>query len=212
MPKARGQQTRGKNELRIPHTITRQDYFRDGTDEWFREAIYTCVRGLRALQACREVFAQVLRITGSQFAVLMGIAYRQGREGVSIGEVARHVALGPTHVTTEISRLIRAGLVVKRPNPKDGRSVLVSLTPNGESAVLTVTPLVREVNDALFQDIDAAAVQVLAHAMKSISINGDRVMAELGWRMKNSLPFLAHAEKQAHSRPKAGARNKRAIF
>src|SRR5690348_7506399 len=114
----------GTGDFRVPHTITRNDYFRDGTDEWFREAIYTCVRGLRGLLGCREVFAGRLGITGSQFAVLMGVAYRQGGEGVSIGEVARHVALGPTHVTTEIGRLIGAGFVVKRPNPDDGRSVL----------------------------------------------------------------------------------------
>src|SRR6185437_6115486 len=155
MSKAKAQSQRlGKSHLRIPHTITRQDYFRNGTDEWFREAIYTCVRGLRGLLACREVFARVLGITGSQFAVLMGIAYRQGQDDVSIGEVALHVALGPTHVTTEIGRLIAAGLVIKRPNPDDGRSVLVSLTPKGETAVLAVTPLVREVNDSLFQDVD----------------------------------------------------------
>jgi DNA-binding MarR family transcriptional regulator len=186
--KAQGQSAKGGN-FRVPHTIARKDYFRDGTDEWFREAIYAGVRGLRGLLACREVFAQFLGITGSQFAVLMGIAYRQGRDGVSIGEVARHVALGPTHVTTEIGRLIASALVLKRPNPNDGRSVLVSLTPKGESAVLGVTPLVREVNDLLFQDVDAASVQVVAQVMEKININCDRVMAEVDWRMRKNYPF-----------------------
>lgn len=200
--KLQGQGSRSSS-FRIPHTITRKDYFHDGTDEWFREAIYTCVRGLRGFLACRESFARLLGITGSQFAVLMGVAYRQGREGVSIGEVARHVVLGPTHVTTEIGRLISAGLVLKRPNPKDGRSVLVSLSPKGESAVLTVTPLVREVNDALFRGVDAASVQLIAQVMEKVSVNSERVMAEVNWRLKSGPPFSAATSDRP--RPAPGA-------
>ena len=192
---------------RMPHTISRRDYFRAGSDEWFREAIYTSVRALRGLLACREIFARSLGITGSQFAVLMGVAYRQGAEGVSIGDLARHVALGSTHATTEVGRLIALGYLTKRPNPRDGRSVLVSLSPKGESAVIAVTPVVRAANDILFQDVDAPAIAAMAQAMSKVGARCEQAVAELGWRAKYDQPIpvtkLDGRRRHAPARPSA---------
>ena len=49
--------------------------------------------------------------------VLIGAAYAQGRDGVSIRSLADHIQLAPTHVTTEVGRLIRKGLLMKKINP-----------------------------------------------------------------------------------------------
>jgi DNA-binding MarR family transcriptional regulator len=165
-----------------PRTISRSDYIEHGSDEWFREAIYTTVRALRSLLACRDAFGRELNLTASQFAVLMGIAYRQGKAGVNIRDLAQHIATAQTHVTTEVGHLIRNGCLHKRPDPKDGRGVLVSLSPKGRAAVERIAPLVREVNDLLFAGIDARAMKTASQVMGRIAENAEQVVAELRLR------------------------------
>ena len=50
-------------------------------------------------------------------------------------------------------RLEAKGLIIKRTNESDRRSVLISLTRKGEGSIERVTPIVRDVNDILFQDV-----------------------------------------------------------
>ena len=133
-----------------PLTISRRDLIVDATDERFRNIIYQMVLGLQHLFSCREIFGRHLTLTGSQFAVLMGVAYRQKSDGVSIQDLAHHIRLAQPHVTTEVGRLLNKRLLVKKPNPRDQRSVLVSLSKRGQKAVDDVVPLVRSVNDFLF--------------------------------------------------------------
>jgi len=164
---------------RPPRTISRADYLERGSDEWFREAIYTTVRALRGLLACRDAFGRELELTASQFAVLMGVAYRQGRQGVNIRDLAHHLATAQTHVTTEVGHLIQMGYLQKRPHPHDGRGVLVSLTAKGRRDVERVAPLVCRVNDVLFDGIDARAVKIASQVMGRIAENAEQVIIGL---------------------------------
>jgi DNA-binding MarR family transcriptional regulator len=173
-----------------PPTISRRDYFRHGSDEWFREAIYSAVRALRGLLACRDAFGRALHLTASQFAVLMGVAYRQKRQGVSIRDLADHISLAPTHVTTDVGRMIRKGYLVKRPSPSDRRSVLVSLSPKGEAAITGVAPLVRRINDLLFLDIDAPSVDRVSRIMGRLTANSELAMGEIRRLERSGQPAL----------------------
>ena len=103
---------------------------------------------------CRAAFGREAKLTGSQFAVLMGAAYTQGDTGVTIGQLAEHVQLAATHVTTEVGRLCRRGLLKKCENPDDRRSVLVRLTAGGEGSVRDLAPLMRGINDILFDGVN----------------------------------------------------------
>lgn len=162
-----------------PLTISRDEFLREGDDRAFREAIYTTVLALESLLKCREIFGRVLGLTGSQFAVLMGAAYRQGENGVSIRDLAEHVRLAAPHVTTEVGRLIRKGLLSKRQDELDRRSVLVSLSRDGENAVRSLAPVVRRVNDILFEDISAAELAVVEKLLRRLMLNADRVFAQV---------------------------------
>ncbi|CAN0507826.1 unnamed protein product, partial [Phaeothamnion confervicola] len=84
-----------------PATVSHAALLRDGSDVAFRETLYLMVLGFGRLIACREAFGRALGLTGSQFAVLIGAAYRQGDNGVSIRALADHIQLAATHVTTE---------------------------------------------------------------------------------------------------------------
>ena len=48
-------------------------------------------------------------------------------------ELRQHLVITSGGLTLQLERLERAGLVQRRPNPADGRSVLVRLTPEGRA-------------------------------------------------------------------------------
>ena len=108
---------------RPPVTISREDFLIEGSDADFRRSIYAMIQSVGRLLACRDAFGRELDLTPSQFAVLMGVAHCQQREGVIIKDLADHVGLAATHVTTEVGRLERAGYLIKKPSPADRRSV-----------------------------------------------------------------------------------------
>src|SRR5688572_7652665 len=126
--------------FRMPRTVSHPALLTNDGDAAFRETVYLMVLAFGRLIACREAFGGAMGLTGSQFAVLIGTAYCQGERGVSINGLAEHVRLASTHVTTEVGRLIRKGLLTKRTNAEDRRSVLVRLSQSGEAALTDVAP------------------------------------------------------------------------
>ncbi|MBV8510259.1 MAG: MarR family transcriptional regulator [Xanthobacteraceae bacterium] len=161
-----------------PPTTSREEFFKDGTDQLFREAIYTWILSVERLLKCRKAFARLAGLTSSQFVVLMGAATLQKTNGVTIKEIAEHIALASTHVTTEIGRLEGKGLLAKRKHHTDRRSVLVSLTRNGEKLIERVSPAVRETNDILFRDVTlkglisahVVAIRLVANSSDALSL------------------------------------------
>jgi DNA-binding MarR family transcriptional regulator len=164
---------------RPPATISRTEFLTQGSDAEFRLSIYAMVQSVGRLLACRDAFGRELELTPSQFVVLMGVAHCQGTEGVTIRELASHIALASTHVTTEVGRLERSGFLTKRPSASDRRSVRVSLLPHGENEIARVAPFIRLVNDALFRDIDPEALKMAHHVARRLILNSENALAEV---------------------------------
>jgi DNA-binding MarR family transcriptional regulator len=186
MPSARRQDHRVKMKksktskaYRPPVTVSRSEFLTHGSDAEFRSSIYAMVQSVGRLLACRDAFGRELDLTPSQFVVLMGVAHCQGTEGVTIRELADHVALASTHVTTEVGRLERTGFLAKRPSASDRRSVRVSLLPHGEQEIARVAPFVRLINDALFREIDPEALRVAHHVARQLILNSENALAEV---------------------------------
>lgn len=182
-PKAKpAEKARGAKEnagFALPPTVSHPELLISGHDEGFRETLYLMVLALGRLLTCREAFGRALELTGSQFAVLIGTAYQQKTSGVTIRALADHVMLAPPHVTTEVGRLIRKGLLVKRPNKDDGRSVLVSLSPRGEAALVELAPFLRRVNDLLFQNVSRHDFDLVSKFFQTFSLNTEYALAEI---------------------------------
>ncbi|MGX1309838.1 DNA-binding MarR family transcriptional regulator [Amorphus suaedae] len=159
-----------------PLTTSRDDFLDNGSDVTFREAIYTLVLSVDQLLKCRDAFARALGLTSSQFAVLMGVASQQKSQGVAIKVLAEHVSLASTHVTTEVGRLERKGLLLKQGLEADRRMVLVSLTPAGEQAIDRIAPLVRDVNDLLFQNVSPSALSRAHRVARTIVANSPEAL------------------------------------
>ena len=167
-------------------TVSRKKVLVKGSDEQFRRMIYALVQGVSRLSTFRDIFGRQIGVTPSQFAVLMSVAHCQGCSGVTIRGLADHAAMAATHVTTEVGKLKRKGLVLKKPSPNDGRSVLVLLTSKGEAAIDGLVPFMRSVNDALFKELDAATMKTVYEFSKRLLINAEAAMVEVRKREMES--------------------------
>ena len=82
-------------------------------------------------------------------------ALRRGREPrvTTPTALARLLMLSPAGMTNRLDRLQAAGLVERRPNPSDGRGVLVALTPAGRALALKAT---ERMNAEVFSQLGLA--------------------------------------------------------
>ena len=176
---AKGNGTGRAKEFASPTTVTLPAMLVDGDDLQFRETIYLMALAFGRLYSCREAFGRALALTASQFIVLIGTAHRQGRDGVTIRALADHTQLAATHVTTEVGRLIDKGLLIKEANHRDRRSVLVRLSAKGEAAIRAVNPLLRRVNDRLFQNVSRSEFEALSRFLKKVAHNGEEALFEI---------------------------------
>ena len=171
-------QRRGKAFV-PPPTITLPSMLKSGGDVAFRETLYLMALTFGRLHTCREAFGRVLDLTASQFIVLIGTAYQQGSDGVSIRALADHTQLAATHVTTEVGRLIGKGLLTKQASMLDRRSVLVRLSPKGEDTIRTVNPLLRRVNDLLFAHVSREDFAAVSSFLERFALNSEYALAEI---------------------------------
>jgi DNA-binding MarR family transcriptional regulator len=143
---------------RPPATTARPELMADGTGERFRQLVNDLFTIAVRMDAVRRRFSQLIGVTPPQYLILVTVAQLEASaagEGATVRAVAEHTHVSGAFVTAETGKLARLGLVAKRPNPADGRSVLVSLTGKGRKALEAALPSIRAVNDAFFGKLDA---------------------------------------------------------
>lgn len=85
-----------------------------------------------------------------EFDVLAALRRAEPPHELSPAELIRATMIGSAAMTNRIDNLRGRGLVERRPNPYDGRSVLVRITPDGASRVdAAMVELVRSEAEAL---------------------------------------------------------------
>ena len=100
-----------------------------------------CLHAQRAARALARRFDEALRpvgLTNGQFSLLMSL---NRPTPAPMRAVASLLAMDRTTLTAALKPLERRGLVALRPDPKDGRSRLVTLTPDGSSLLARAVPI-----------------------------------------------------------------------
>ena len=137
----------------MPLTASRPSLLADGTDRDLRRLVYGIFTMSVRFDRLRERMAEALGLSGIQYHILMVVAERGQSEAVTVSTVAEVLHASGAYITTETGKLVTRGLLQKRPNPDDGRSVVLSLTDAGRALVDDFADTVREVNDTLFDGI-----------------------------------------------------------
>lgn len=118
---------------------------------------------MRVQQLILGEVERVLRpfdLTFARYEVLMLLFFSRRGE-LPVGRIGERLQVHPASVTNAVDRLEADGLVERRPNPRDGRSVLAAIRPEGErvarraSAVLNAevfgTETLGDPGDELYQ-------------------------------------------------------------
>jgi DNA-binding MarR family transcriptional regulator len=126
-------------------------------------------RGLDALDAiCQEH-----GITHAQYVALWTLCLGDDPDaGVPIGTVADGLLNRAADATRLIDRLEKAGLVERRSNPADRRSVLVRATKRGKQAFAAVTPELQEFHRHQWANLSPAEIDTL-NALLARALWGD---------------------------------------
>jgi DNA-binding MarR family transcriptional regulator len=152
----------------LPLTVSRDPLLENGSDRRFRQLVYDLLTIAVRMEAVRDHHAARMGITAAQYSVMMAIAQFQGRSGVGVGALAKTLHVSSAFIASETGKLARLGLVTKRPNPSDGRGVLLSLTQAGRQRIARVSPDIRAVNDMFFAELDRGTFQALSVGAASL--------------------------------------------
>ena len=117
-----------------------------------------CLHTQRAARVLGRRFDEALRplgLTNGQFSLMMSL---NRPEPPGMGSVAALLAMDRTTLTAALKPLERRGLVQSRSHPKDRRSRLLALTPEGQALLAEAVPIWRTSHaevDRLIADCDA---------------------------------------------------------
>jgi DNA-binding MarR family transcriptional regulator len=128
----------------------------DGTGERFRQLVNDLFTIAVRMDTVRRRFSELIGVTPPQYLILVTVAQLEASAaGATVRAVAEHTHVSGAFVTAETGKLARLGFLAKRPNPADGRSVLVNLTAKGRKALESALPHIRAVNDVFFGKVSA---------------------------------------------------------
>jgi DNA-binding MarR family transcriptional regulator len=92
---------------------------------------------------------------------------------VAAAALKKQLRIPPTTISRYVSGLVDAGLAARAPNPDDGRSYLLELTPAARDVVALVQPRMRAALDRLaaaapVDEIAAALVELEREARATV--------------------------------------------
>lgn len=165
--------------FRLPPTVSHASLLDNGADKRFRQLVYDLLTIAARMYSVRDHLGRRMGVTGPQYEVLMAIAQLQGGKGVGVGAIARRLHVSSAFIATETGKLALAGLVVKRPNPRDRRGVLLSLTRAAQGLIERNSAEIRSINDVFFGSLDRSAFASMSSATAALVQSSQRVMARL---------------------------------
>ena len=139
-----------------------------GSDAAFRDFVADLFAASSSMQSIRRSLARATDLSGSEIAMLLAIRRLAPDGSVGIRAIAEHLHVAGPHVTTEVGKLVEAGLVVKETRASDGRAVDIALTTAGQTRLQQLTPLVRAANDVLFAGMTEIEMQHVHRFLRRI--------------------------------------------
>ena len=95
------------------------------TDHRFRQLLYDFSTLGASLEVARAYLASQLGISPPQYNIAMIVANHQNTGGISVTDVAKRLHVSTAFITLEAGSLEQAGLIEKKPNPKDRRGIFL---------------------------------------------------------------------------------------
>ncbi|MFI9385572.1 MarR family winged helix-turn-helix transcriptional regulator [Kutzneria sp. NPDC052558] len=103
----------------------------------------------------------------------LGVVARAG-DGIRMADLAGRLDIVPRSATSVVDGLEEQGLVLRRPDPGDRRSMLVSLTEAGRLLVSRIDEAKRGAAEEMFGTLDPAEREQLLAVLLRLDTSGKR--------------------------------------
>lgn len=97
------------------------------------------------------------------------VLYLGKSDGAAIGDAAEALDVAPSAMTGLVDRMTRAGLVERRPDPRDGRGQRLHLTDQGWAARNDAVRVLSELNARMSEDLSEADARTIARWLESVT-------------------------------------------
>jgi MarR family transcriptional regulator, organic hydroperoxide resistance regulator len=169
----------GERAYILPPTVSSGALLERGSDRRFRTLVNDLLTIASRMEDVRAFLGRRLGISGPQYSLLVAVAHLQGARGASVGTVAAAMHVSSAFVASESGKMARKGLLLKRPNPDDGRGVLISLAPAGRVKIDQIAAEIRAINNLFFGALDASAFLALSAAAAALVKGSSRAVHHL---------------------------------
>lgn len=179
--------TSGKAKAAPAKTVTKKELLTKGSDANFRQYIHDLFAFSVRMQDVRNRFGAFVGVSGSQYIILLALSNLQGKEGVGVNVIAKHLQLSSAFITMEINNLVTAGLVDKATDPDDRRRVRLMLSPEGAQRLEDLKTIQAPVNDAIYSSLTREEFETLRDVMSRLVQHSAEALALLDFYVaKNS--------------------------
>lgn len=127
-----------------------------------------------ASRAFKAAAVDQMRALGVHAGQNFLLAELLGEEPLTTGELARRMHVEVPTVVKMAQRMESAGLLGRRPDPDDGRRVLISLTGRGREAAERIPALLDAVSEQALAGLDDTEREILISLLQHVT-------ASLGW-------------------------------
>lgn len=108
------------------------------------------------------------KLTLAEYGILMNLSESAGRE-MSMAELARRVALSPSHIGRVVGEMMKQGLITRSPALDDRRVQVAALTDAGLQRLAKAWPEhLRSARSRVVDHVDPAQLQALTGVMESL--------------------------------------------
>jgi MarR family transcriptional regulator, organic hydroperoxide resistance regulator len=178
----------------LPPTVSRPALLQAGSDRRFRALVHDLLTISARMELVRAHLGARIGIGGPQYSVLAAVAHLQGDAGTSVGAVAKALHVSSAFIASETGKLAQRGLLDKRPNPRDRRGVLVSVSPAGRQAIGRVGAEIRAVNDLFFGALGGKSFAALSEAIAALVGSSRKAVAHINAASRSATARLHAAE------------------
>ena len=122
-------------------------------DAVLRAFVADLYAAMAVMRLLRQELASSLSLSMAEYSVLLAVWYLEREGKMTVRAIADHLHVAAAYVTSEVGKLVDKGLLTKRPDPNVRRAVGVGLTKPARSVLARLAPMLREVNEPLFDGL-----------------------------------------------------------
>jgi DNA-binding MarR family transcriptional regulator len=141
-------------------------------DAKLREFVADLYAAMSMMRLLRQEIASTLSLTSAEYSVLLAVWYLERENEMTVRAIADHLHVAAAYVTSEITRLVKNGLLTKKPDKLDRRAVGVRLTKAARDLLSELEPMLREINRPLFNGLSVRDLATVHRFLQGIIEHG----------------------------------------